>query len=563
MTDGWSAPQTDRGAALHPRLRLLYHVDLKRIGAHTVLGAISDFGERHVIGRRDPVFASARGGEAPRALEDPMSSRAQFTVAWRAKDQVFEVEPCPDAKSPLSVVATDAEEAWPRPVRRAIRLPPGSCLAVGDRALIALELVSRADVADRMGFVGESEALWRLRETIRAVACFDGPALVTGPTGAGKELVARAIHAQSERAAGPFVPVNCAALPERLVESLLFGHRKGAFTGADTSEPGLFLSASGGTLFLDELGELPLAIQPKLLRVLQDGVITPVGSHATRATNARLIAATNRDLASEVAAGRLREDLFHRVAGHTLPVPPLSARRFDVPELFVYLLDRLTQRHPQLEWLWAGRSQWRPTVPIRFFADLLRRRWPGNVRELEHYVERVARQCRQAGTFEAPDEAPVSVALPGSPPPTPDASPTLLPRASELLGLAHKTLTKLLPMGALRALHEAAREEGWSDVQHREGLRGAVAEALYELLWAQDFNRSRAAQRAEMSRTTFGKLLRDFGLRRAAELSPEELLAVRARARRDLLGAARDLRVSPEGLRRQLGLLDQRGSGVE
>src|SRR5262249_37039694 len=211
------------------------------------------------------------------------------------------------------------------------------------------------------------------RDEIRSVAQFGGSALVIGPTGSGKELVARALHRESSRAAGPFVPVNCGALPEALVESTLFGHKKGAFTGADSDGKGLFRAADGGTLFLDELGELPLAVQPKLLRVLQDGVVTPVGAHDGRGVDVRVIGATHRDLAAEVHAGRLREDLYHRMAAHLVRVPSLAERRLDVPELLVHLLRGLSVEHGALTWLWERGRAWEATLPIGFVADLMRR----------------------------------------------------------------------------------------------------------------------------------------------------------------------------------------------
>ncbi len=461
------------------------------------------------------------------------------------------------AKRSLSVVDL-SEPGTLTPITGSVRLPPGSCVAVGDRALLALELVSSAPREDRQGFVGESDALWTLRDEIRSVARFDGPALVTGPTGAGKELVARAVHAQSRRAAGPFVPVNCGALPSRLVESLLFGYQRGAFTGADGDEHGLFLAAHGGTLFLDEIAEMPLAVQPKLLRVLQDGVVFPVGAHAGRGTDVRLVAATNRDLAAEVSAGRMREDLYHRLAGHLLRVPSLADRPFDIPALFVHFLHQLRGRHPELDWVWEGGARWRPTMPVRFFADLMRRSWAGNVRELQHYVERTARCCIQTGAFAAPPNESPTDEYPTTPEPADATDDKALAHASELLGLAHKTIAKLLAPGRLAALHQSATTERWGDEALTGRLEVAMADALYERLRGEDFNRTRAATSLGMSRTTFGKLLRAFGVRRATELRPEELEAVRDEAQRDLPAAARRLRVSVDGLRKQLTILNLR-----
>jgi DNA-binding NtrC family response regulator len=237
----------------------------------------------------------------------------------------------------------------------------------------------RAVGADRAPpILGQSEAVRALRADIERVAQSDGSLLVQGEHGTGKELVARHVHARSRRAAEPFVVINCGALPESLVESELFGHEKGAFTGADRRRMGLFEAAHGGSLFLDELGELPRAVQPALLRALQFGEVRPVGGERTRLVDVRVIAATNRDLEQEVRAGAFREDLFWRVTTLRLDVPPLRGRREDVRELAVAFLARAAAR--------AGRA-------LSFDSDALERlaehEWPGNVRELENAAERL------------------------------------------------------------------------------------------------------------------------------------------------------------------------------
>ncbi|MEL6235096.1 MAG: sigma-54 dependent transcriptional regulator, partial [Pseudomonadota bacterium] len=202
--------------------------------------------------------------------------------------------------------------------------------------------------------------------------------LLTGPSGTGKERFAQAIHAASPRGAAPFVAVNCGALPEHLVESLLFGHEKGAFTGAERAAPGRFREAQGGTLFLDEIGELPLAAQVKLLRALQEGEVDPVGGRGPVAVDVRVLAATNRDLRAEIAAGRFREDLFFRLAGIEIALPPLAARPEDIPAL---ALQHATQVALLEQRSFAG------------FGDevagwLRAQPWPGNVRELQNVVHR-------------------------------------------------------------------------------------------------------------------------------------------------------------------------------
>jgi anaerobic nitric oxide reductase transcription regulator len=233
--------------------------------------------------------------------------------------------------------------------------------------------------------VGESDAIVRLRREVTEVAPSNLAVLITGETGVGKELVARRIHATSPRASKPLVYVNCAALPESLAESELFGHCRGAFTGAASERAGKFELADGGTIFLDEIGELPASIQPKLLRVLQDGEIQRVGSDRYHRTDVRVIAATNRDLGSAVASGRFRADLFHRISVLVVAIPPLREREGDVALLSGYFLDR-AQRH-------LGLGAVRLTEDAR--NALVAASWPGNVRELEHVVLRAV--VRAAG----------------------------------------------------------------------------------------------------------------------------------------------------------------------
>ena len=226
--------------------------------------------------------------------------------------------------------------------------------------------------------LGHSASMQELAKTIATVAPSEATVLITGESGTGKELVATALHHQSARAGHPLVVVNCAALSEHLLESELFGHEKGAFTGADKRREGRFVQANGGTLFLDEIGEMPLAVQAKLLRALQQGEVQRVGSDVPLTVDVRVLAATNRNLADEVAAKRFRQDLYFRLNVITLEVPPLRQRRDDIPLLAAHFLQMFAERNHK---------------SIRGFApralDTLRLYdWPGNVRELENTVER-------------------------------------------------------------------------------------------------------------------------------------------------------------------------------
>jgi DNA-binding NtrC family response regulator len=259
---------------------------------------------------------------------------------------------------------------------------------------------------------GPSRRAQELRRTIELVAPQAGVAvLVTGESGTGKEVVARSVHALSPVADGPFVAVDCGALPEQLLESQLFGHQKGAFTGADRARSGLFAMADGGTLFLDELGNLPLTLQQKLLRALQERVVVPVGGSTPVPFRARLVCATNSDLATDVRAGRFRVDLFHRIAEFTLALPPLRERPDDIVHF-----ARLFLAEANLE---LGRRVQGFTPAGE--AALRTQPWPGNLRELRNTVRRMVLTAT-ATELDATDLAPSGAATSPQPPTTPGAS---------------------------------------------------------------------------------------------------------------------------------------------
>ena len=227
--------------------------------------------------------------------------------------------------------------------------------------------------------IGDSEPMRHIREMIEKVAPTDARVLITGPNGSGKELVARSLHQQSARSAMPYVEVNCAAIPSELIESELFGHKKGAFTSAVKDHKGKFEQADGGTLFLDEIGDMSLAAQAKVLRVLQEKKLTPVGGDKDIEVNVRVIAATNKNLRTEIEKGTFREDLYHRIGVILIKVPSLDERKDDIPRLVEYFCEQICSEN--------GR-------PVRAFepeavALLQEKSWPGNIRELRNVVERL------------------------------------------------------------------------------------------------------------------------------------------------------------------------------
>lgn len=318
-----------------------------------------------------------------------------------------------------------------------------------------------SDLDSQQAMIGKSPAIQNMLRFIATVAPTGATVLITGESGTGKELVARTIHASSDRQNKPMVTVNCAALAENLLESELFGHEKGSFTGADKRREGRFLQADGGTLFLDEIGEMPLSLQAKLLRALQQGEIQRVGSDTPIHVDVRVIAATNRDLKAEVAARRFREDLYFRLNVINIEVPPLRMRGDDIPILAANFLQRF-----------AGRNH----KTIKGFApqvmDSLRRySWPGNVRELENTIERAAILC--SGDLIMEDDIPGEILY------APKPEPAVQSSGEDLAGLSLDMVEK------------------------------HVIEKTLEL--TQD-NKSEAARRLGITRATLHNKLRKYGL---------------------------------------------------
>jgi len=322
---------------------------------------------------------------------------------------------------------------------------------VKDNARLRTALSGAFDVN---GIVGKSQAMKDVVAMLERIAPSDVPILIEGESGTGKDLLARAAHAMSRRAAGPYVALNMSAIPENLAEAELFGHEKGAFTGAEQARAGFFAEAEGGTLFLDELGLLPPPLQPKLLRVLQDGEYIPVGSRKPRKGNVRVIAATNEDLARNVKEGKFREDLWFRLRVVPVRLPPLRERREDIP----LLVDHFVQKHA----LRLGRPPLAPDAAA--MRALLDHAWPGNIRELEHAIER--------GLLLARSDA-ITV---------PDLPPELsAPAAQSDQGGAEGRYRKARDAWERKFLEDLLREAGGNVAKAAE-LAGVHRSTLYEKL---------------------------------------------------------------------------------
>ncbi len=316
--------------------------------------------------------------------------------------------------------------------------------------------------AEEHTIVGESEGLVAVYKTIGRVAESSATLLITGESGTGKELVARVTHRASGRGTGPFLAVNCAAIPENLLESELFGHEKGAFTGAVGLKIGKFERADGGTLFLDEIGDMSLALQSKILRVLQEREIERVGSREKIRVNVRIMAATNRDLLRDVRSGRFREDLYFRLAVVTLLLPPLRDRRGDIPILVDYFTRRFATENAKAI----------SSVSRNVYVLLERHAWPGNIRQLRNALERAVIMCQ--GRTLLPEHLP------------PDLFATAGPTAAE------RPATALVPLEEVEKGHIRA------------------------VLEATDWNLSRAAEILGIHRNTLRRRTRELGLERVA-----------------------------------------------
>jgi len=496
------APRSMRLVVSEPsraRVEVLFHSDLRRVGDAFALGD-----QPVVIGRDSPAFASRDGVSAP--LADPCVSRRQLTVCFRQGR--FEVQADASARRPLAFFGPGVEAC---PV--ADSYAPGTLVAIGDRVL--LRLAKGPDEADDVGLIGRSDAAVALRRSIHALADGTQTVLVRGETGVGKELVARALHTASSRASAPFVAVNCAALPENLVESELFGHARGAFSGAATAKDGLFRAAGRGTIFLDEIGELPLSVQAKLLRTLQERSVRPLGDSRELPFEARVVTATNRDLAVEVEEGRFRADLYARLEAPEIVVPPLRERAEDVALLFAHFfaaqvaaLGDDTRAGRALRALVRPADVEPPPIPLEHVLDLMRHRWPRNVRELERHVAGLVGSIAETGAFRA--KSPASVRPPGpdsARPPAPSTPPAKgRPELDELL----------------------------------------------RVLDAHDYVQQQVARALGVSRTTLDKWMRELGVRRPKDVPDAELLAAVRAHGRALDAAARALRVSLRGLRLRL-----------
>jgi DNA-binding NtrC family response regulator len=391
-----------------------------------------------------------------------------------------------DIEGAMNAVGQGAYDYLAKPIEPMdLKRMVGEAIARRKLARGAGEAVAKAPAAAAAQIVGTTPAMLSVYKTVAHVAPTTATVLIVGESGTGKELVARAIHAKSPRASKPFVAINCGALPESILESELFGHERGSFTGASSQKRGLFEEAKGGTLFLDEIGEISPKMQVQLLRVLQEGEIRRVGAAETIKVDVRVVAASNRDLKAEVAAGRFREDLLFRLQVVTVQVPPLRDRRGDIPLLIRHFVARHAERLQRPA----------PHVAQEVYQMLDTYEFPGNVRELSHILERGMLLARE-GVITAGDLPPevtrawTSHATGGSMGSLADDWPTLQvlerryidrvlsrtggnkTRAAEVLGIDRRTLNRMFARERAAAGGQPLTDEELDAMEHEEEEKG-------------------------------------------------------------------------------------------
>ena len=503
-----------------PALTVLCHPDPTRIGQQARLTEL--LGKRPVeISRSAPDFAAPAAAGRAKPLGDPYVSRrplhlqrkgAQILLGGNLSGQNVKIQGRA-VDEPVAI----AHEA----------LREGVVLEVAGRVSLLLHLVGIPRLPGAtLGLVGQSDVIEEVRVEVQRVASSEAPVLLRGESGTGKELVARAVHEQSRRSSKPFMSINMAAVPAATAASELFGHAKGAFTGASRDAEGYFGRADGGTLFLDEIGDTPAEVQSMLLRALESGEIQPVGAQGVRRVDVRLVAATEASLDDAVEAGTFRPALYHRLAGYEIRLPPLRHRRDDIARLFLHFLREelaLSGNEHKLQ-----RPNDRYSVPwmsASVVARLVRSPWPGNVRQLRNVARRLALSSGERRTMELDPTTEKLLGEPVTMEGELEVAPSPLPRAgSESTPVAVEEITEEMLAQALR------------DCEFRPGA---------------------AAARLGIGRTTLYKLIdRAESIRKAADITDEELTRCWRDSDGDIEAMSRALEVSQRALKLRLRRLE-------
>ncbi|MGM0577800.1 MAG: sigma 54-interacting transcriptional regulator [Myxococcota bacterium] len=504
-----------------PALTIAHHPDPSRVGERARLTGVLS-GEPVALSRLAPTFRRP-DGEPTRPLADRWISRQAL---WFEADHGGGLRLRPEGRRVRVLV--DGRPLHESRSVSASDLDRGVVLCLAERVVLVVHrLLPATRRRPGFGLVGESDALERVRGDISVVADMDIPVLIQGESGVGKELVAQAIHAASDRRTGPFVPVNMAAVPPSMAPAELFGHRRGSFTHAVGDRHGYFGQARGGTLFLDEIGDVPLEVQAMLLRVLDSGEIQRVGDPQRRRTDVRVLAATDADLVQAISDGRFRSQLLYRLAGYEIVIPPLWQRRDDVGRLLVHFLrEDLAAAGRSDALLDRARGGGHPWLSASLVERLVRYDWPGNVRQLRNVVRQLVVASRDRDRIRVPES--VARVLDGT-------APGLRPQRNPRARPAPRT--------------PVPRTMEPSDIGE---------DHLVETLRRHRWQPSRAARALGISRTSLYKLMdASERVRKAGDLTDEELRRAYETCSGDPAAMSDLLMVSKRGLLlrlQQLGL---------
>ena len=539
-----------------PLLTVLSHPDLRRVGERAALPELAQ-GKNVALGRHSPRFCPIGSPWNDQPLDDPYLSRKPWVISAETGGLELSRD---QSSTDLWVHGEFVEESVFVPEES---LDRGVTLELSNRIALLLHRTPRslfkaAEMEAPKGeMIGVAEGILKVRSAIDRVADLKMPVLIRGESGTGKELVAQALHRQSRRASKPFVAVDLGVLSPSLAAAELFGHAKGAFTGAHSAREGFFRAAEGGTLFLDEVGEATPEVQSMLLRVLESREVVPVGSHEPRSIDVRLVAATDSDLVARASRGDFKEPLLHRLAAYVVELPPLRERREDIGRLFVHLARPVLRELGEEDRLDRPDTEGPPWIPADLMARLARETWTGNIRQLANVVRQLVIDSREQGKLlpslqlgsrpdlSAPDQEavkaesqvqPQTSTKPAEPIQSPSVDPTDESKPDESIE-GHPN-----PRRAYRPPSQLTDED------------------VEEAMWACDFELAAAARHLGIGRPSFYNLVRQHPtLRLAADISGEELAATLAEVDGNVADAALRLAVSKRALSRrltQLGLLE-------
>ncbi len=563
-TVGFTASTQSSAAEGLIGLTVLQHPDLRRVGEVSALFS-PGVGGRCALSRSEPDFCSP-GRHSLRPLASPVLSRKPLLLHGRASARGLQLKIDANGSSTRAWVG-GRPLIEPREIS-AEELACGVCIELSGAIVLLLHELplpepdapaaepGEAAACGDLGIFGESAGVRRVRADIRRVADLSSCVLVRGESGSGKELVARAIHAASLRRSGPYVSVNIAAIPPSVASSMLFGHTRGAFTGAAEASPGFFRNAHGGTLFLDEIGEAPAELQPTLLRAIREGEIQPVGEARTRQVDVRLVSATDANLEALTEQGRFSTPLLRRIEGYTIVIPPLRERRDDIARLLFRFLGEELRNLGEEAKLDEPPPTKKPWLPTEVLSLVMRYPFPGNVAELRTIAQQLAITNRGEARFTLSPRLSERLG--------PHAEPELLERLGFRSGAfpSHppRSASSAAPPGDSRAGANLEQTAPLPELGRRAKRDPATLtdEEVVAAMRSHDFKVKLAALALGVSRSWLNARIEDCrGLRKANSLSSEEIQQAAARFGWKTLAMAEALEVSEHGLKlrvRALGL---------